>query len=249
MLNQVEFPQAMLLLECLWSVLQRRFADGQYFVGQDVGIYWRLTDPPLRGAAAPDWCLVLNVPPMLDGQPRRSYVMWQELQPPLIVIEFLSEEDGGERDRTPNEGKFWIYEQRIGPAYYAIYEPRARQVELYELVRNHFQPIAANERGHFAVPELGVELGIWQGTYRNARLPWLRWFDAEGRLLPTGEEQLAEERQRADQAAREAAEERQRAEQERQRAEQATREAEQEHQRTERLRERLRALGVNPDEV
>jgi Uma2 family endonuclease len=238
----LELPQAMLLVECLWAVLQRLFPDGQYCIGQDAGIYWRLTDPPLRGAVAPDWFLVLNVPPTVGGQPRRSYVMWQEGQPPLIVIEFLSEDDGGERDRTPNEGKFWIYEQRIGPSYYAIYDPQAGQVELYQLVRNLFEPVAANERGHFAIRELGVELGIWQGTYRNATLPWLRWYDADGRLLPTSDEQAAHERQRADQAAREAAEERQR-------AEQATRDAEQERQRTERLRERLRALGVNPDEV
>ena len=29
---------------------------------------------------------------------------------------------------------------------------------------------------------------IWQGRYQNAELPWLRWWDLQGNLLPTGEE-------------------------------------------------------------
>jgi hypothetical protein len=33
-----------------------------------------------------------------------------------------------------------------------------------------------------------VELGLWQGEYQNAELPWLRWWDLQGNLLLTGEE-------------------------------------------------------------
>jgi hypothetical protein len=46
---------------------------------------------------------------------------------------------------------------------------------------------------------MGVELGIWQGLYQNAELPWLRWWDAQGNLLLTGEERADVERQRAEQ--------------------------------------------------
>lgn len=45
-----------------------------------------------------------------------------------------------------------------------------------------------NDRGHYPIPLLGVELGIWQGRYKNVELPWLRWWDREGNLLLTGEE-------------------------------------------------------------
>jgi hypothetical protein len=48
---------------------------------------------------------------------------------------------------------------------------------------------------------MGVELGIWQGTYKNVELPWLRWWDLEGNLLLTGEEQAEQEKQRADKLA------------------------------------------------
>lgn len=56
--------------------------------------------------------------------------------------------------------------------------------------------LPANVRGHYPIPPLGVELGIWQGRYKNVELPWLRWWDREGNLLLAGEE-------RADRAERE----------------------------------------------
>ncbi|MEP0769213.1 hypothetical protein NDA06_07970 [Trichocoleus sp. ST-U1] len=48
---------------------------------------------------------------------------------------------------------------------------------------------------------LGVELGIWQGEYQNATLPWLRWWDREGNLLLTGYERAEHESQRAERLA------------------------------------------------
>jgi hypothetical protein len=38
-----------------------------------------LTDPPEKGVEAPDWFYMANVPPMLDGEVRRSYVLWKEI--------------------------------------------------------------------------------------------------------------------------------------------------------------------------
>jgi hypothetical protein len=46
----------------------------------------------------------------------------------------------------------------------------------------------AIDRGHYPIPTLGVELGIWQGKVDNQTLPWLRWWDSNGDLLLTGEE-------------------------------------------------------------
>jgi Uma2 family endonuclease/uncharacterized protein YciI len=254
--NFQEHPQSILMTDAVVPVLDVLYPDRRYCIGQNSGIYWRLTDPPLRGVVVPDWYLIPNVPPTLDGRPRRSYVLWQEHQRPLLVVEFVSGDGGEERDRTPEEGKFWIYERRICPAFYAIYEPDPGRVEVYHFVEDHFEPLSANERGHYPIPQLGLELGIWEGTYLNVHLPWLRWFDDRGRLLPLGAEQAQQERQRAEAEAQRAEQERQRAEAEAQRAEQEHRRAEaegqraeQEHRRAERLAERLRALGINPEEV
>ena len=62
---------------------------------------------------------------------------------------------------------------------------------MYHLVDDRFQPLPPNERGHFAIPRMGVELGIWEGRYLNLDLPWMRWWEPGGSLLPTGHE-LAE---------------------------------------------------------
>ena len=74
--NFQEHPQSILLTDSIKPVLQALHPDNQYCIGQDSGIYWRLIDPPEKGAEAPDWFYVPNVPPMLDGKFRRSYVMW-----------------------------------------------------------------------------------------------------------------------------------------------------------------------------
>jgi hypothetical protein len=81
--------------------------------------------------------------------------------------------------------------------------------------------MSANERGHYPIPPMGVELGIWQGQYEEMELPWLRWWDSEGNLLLTGDE----------------------------RSQLLASQLEQERQRAEQLAERLRQMGINPDEV
>jgi hypothetical protein len=217
--NFLEHPQAMLLSEPLEPWLRRLYPDGHYCIGQDCGIYYRLIrQPPYGKAVAPDWFFVPNVPPLRDGQPRRSYVLWDEPGAPLVLLEFVSGTGAEERDRTPENGKFWIYERMIRPGFYGIYEPESGRLEMYQLVSNHFEPVVPNERGHFPIPELSLELGIWKGPYQNVEWPWVRWYDLEGQLLLTGHELAEQERQRAEQM----------------------------QQRAERAEARLRELGMDP---
>ena len=56
------------------------------------------------------------------------------------------------------------------------------------MVEDQFELVAPNERGHYQIAQIGVELGIWQGVYQGVELPWLRWWDASGNLLPAAEE-------------------------------------------------------------
>ena len=90
---------------------------------------------------------------------------------------------------------------------------------------------------------VGLGLTLWEGSFEEAvsRL-WLRWCDQDGQVIPTGAEGQALERQRAEV-------EQQRAEAEQQRAEAERQRADSEQQRAERLAERLRAMGINPDDV
>ncbi|MBD2676944.1 MULTISPECIES: Uma2 family endonuclease [Nostoc] len=184
--NLQEHPQSILLTDSIEPILQKLHPDEQYCIGQDSGIYWRITEPPEKGAEAPDWFYVPHVPPTLNGQVRRSYVLWQEYVAPLIVLEFVSGDGKEERDKTPITGKFWVYEQAIRVPFYGIYEVKKASVEVYQLLRGEYQLIPANDRGHYPIEPMGVELGIWQGRYQNLELPWLRWWDDQGNLLQTG---------------------------------------------------------------
>jgi Uma2 family endonuclease len=233
--NFQEHPQSIILTDSIGPVVERLHPDGQYAIGQDCGIYWRETDPPERGAEAPDWFYVPNVPATLDGF-RRSYVLWREHMAPFIALEFASGNGEEERDRTPltvaadgtttKPGKFWVYERIIRIPYYGIYEMRTGNLEVYHLIDFVYRRMEPNERGHYPIPVLDVELGLWQGSYQNQELLWLRWWDSQGNLLLTGSEQVEIERALV--------------EQERERAEQAERKVTQ-------LAERLRAMGIDPD--
>ena len=121
--NFQEHPQSIILTDSITPVLQRIHPDGQYAIGQDSGIYWRETDPPEQGAVCLDWFYIPNVPPLLDRQYSRSYVIWREHIAPFIALELASGDGAEERDRTPlsrtsegkktKPGKFWVYEQFI----------------------------------------------------------------------------------------------------------------------------------------
>ncbi|MFN5398771.1 MAG: Uma2 family endonuclease [Pseudanabaena sp.] len=230
--NFQEHPQSIVLTSSIEPVLQKLHPDGRYCIGQDSGIYWNLTEPPEKGAEAPDWFYVPNVEPFLNGEYRRSYVMWKEIVAPLIAIEFVSGNGSEERDASPpseskKAGKFWVYEQAIRIPFYAIYEVRKSAVEVYHLMEGRYQLMQPNDRGHYLVSPLGVELGILLGT-EEIPIPWLRWWDTDGNLLLTGDE-------RAVKAEEIALQERQ--------------EKLQERQQKEKLETYLRSIGVNPDEI
>ena len=207
--NFQEHPQSLILTDSIGPILQERHPDGQYAIGQDCGIYWRETEPPEKGAEAPDWFYVPNVPPNLDGQIRRSYVLWREHIAPLIALEFASGNGDEERAHTPlsrtdegvvtKPGKFWVYERVMRIPYYGIYEINSGRLEVYRLIDGYYQLLELNQRGHFAIASLGVELGLWQGSYQNQTMLWLRWWDEEGNLLLIGDERAELERLRGEQ--------------------------------------------------
>ena len=236
--NFQEHPQSIILTDSISTKLQQLHPDGQYCIGQDCGIYWRETQPPEKGAEAPDWFYVPGVPPQLKGKTRRSYVLWREHRKPIIALEFASGDGSEERDQTPlviseggetqKPGKFWVYEQIISIPYYGIFEINTGKLEVYHLEDTTYHKLEPNERGHYPILPMGVELGLWQGTYLEQTRLWLRWWDDRGNLLLTGNE---------------------RAELEKHRAEIAEKRAESAEERAARLEELLRERGINPDLV
>jgi Uma2 family endonuclease len=236
--NHFEMPQAMLLSESIVPVLEKLHPDGRCAFAGNSLIYFRYTkDDPLRGCRAPDWFYVPGVAPRAaDGQFRRSYVLWHEHVPPLILLEFASEDGRPERDATPQTGKFWIYEHEIRPRYYGIYVFLEGVFEMYHLEKGKFQRTKANKRGRYPIPELGVELGLWRGEYAmQGEATWLRWYDKRGHLLLTGHESAEQQRRQA--------------EQKKQQVKQHKKMADEHKKRADQLAAKLRELGIDPDAV
>ena len=186
---------------------------------------------------APDWVYVPKVNPVAEGIIRRSYTPHLEGDPVAVVMEFLSQEEGGELSvrSTPPYGKLYFYEHILQVPTYVTYDPYEPSLEARCLQDGHYVMQTANSEGRIWIPELNLWLGIWYGERLGQTMNWLRWWDASENLLLWSAEQAEQERQRAEQ-------ERQRAEQERQRAEQ-------EHQRANTLAAKLRELGIDPDQV
>ena len=179
---------------------------------------------------APDWLYVPRAHPIAEGTIRRSYTPNLEGEPVAIVMEFLSDEEGGELSvrSTPPYGKLYFYEQILQVPTYVTYDPYQLALEVRQLQAGAYTVQVANDQGRFYLPELDLWLGLWRGDRLGQTMHWLRWWDNDGNLLLWSAEQAEQERQRAEQ-------ERQRAEQER--------------QRTETLAARLRELGIDPDQV
>lgn len=176
----------------------------------------------------PDWFMVLDKPATTQqSELRLSYVVWQEVKTPFLVIELLSpgteSEDLGRTLREVNRPptKWQVYEQILRVPYYGIFDRYINQFRLFCLWGTTYREIElTDQRAWF--PDLELGLGVWAGAYQGVEGLWLRWYDNSG-WIPT----LAE-----------------RAEQEAQRAEQEAQRAEQAESRAARLVARLRELGV-----
>ncbi len=197
----------------------------EVFVGADINLYYDLRH--LNWYKRPDWFAVVGVSRLYEGRDlRNSYVMWQELVSPFVVVELLSpgteDEDLG---RTiPQSGKpptkWQVYEQILRVPYYIIFSRYTNQLQAFRLVGGEYESVEVGEEGLF-IPQLGLRLGLWQGHFENIERLWLRWFTASGELILTPSEESAAAQARVTQA----------------------------EQRAERLAAKLRELNIDPDEL
>ena len=200
---------------------------------------------------APDWVYIPEVEPLPEGQIRRSYTPKIEGDLPLIALEFISETEGSEYSINPHYpyGKWHFYERILQIPLYGIFHPKTGLLDLYRLVDNKYELQVPDANKRFWIAEINLFLGVWKGKRSLLSTNWLRWWDQSENLLPWGSEIIQQERQRAEEERQRAEQERQRAEQERQRAEQVEAQLQQEQVIRQRLSDRLKALGIDPEDV
>jgi Uma2 family endonuclease len=225
--------QQRLLTEPLYSSWAGPGAGRTFLAAANVGVFAQVRNP----AIVPDMFLSLDVEVAEDWwrKEHRSYFVWEFGKPPDLVLEIVSNTEGGEAEEK------WHKYARRRVSYYIIYDPLQQVMpDVFTVYRLHGAVYERQETAQF--PDLQLGLTLWEGTFEGKRDTWLRWTDEHGGLIPTGKEraeqaehQLLQERQRAEQVEHQLLQEHQRAEQERQRAE--------------RLAALLRQAGIDPDQA
>ena len=239
-------------MNLLTESLRVGWADrDDFYVGGNMFVYYSELQSKTNDFRGPDVFVVLDTVKKV----RRSWVVWEEDgRAPDVVIELTSPSteavDRGEKKR--------IYARTLRTAEYFLYDPYEKRLEGYQLDfgRGEYEPMTPDERGWYRSKMLGLWLGVQRGTYQGVEELWLRWIDDDGRALPSGGEQAAEERAKAAEerakAAEErakAAEERAKAAEERARAEQAESEQQQAQERVRIAARALLAAGQSPSDV
>lgn len=241
--NFASEKQQRLLTRSLYSTWAGPGEERPFLAAADVGLFLSLYEPPL----VPDVFLSLDVTASEDwwAKGHRAYFFWEFGKAPEVVIEIVSNREGGETD-IKMEGY-----ARLGIPYYVIYDPLQQvQDEVLRVYALQLTPERVyEETDPSLLASVGLGLTLWEGEFEGRHDTWLRWQDKDGNLILTGAEQAALERQRTEQERQRAEQAEQQAKLERKRAEQAEHQAEQERQRAERLAAQLRALGVEPEDT
>ena len=148
----------------------------------DVGLF---SKPDNESVVVPDFLLSLGVEPReVTGEAEnRSYFVWLYGKAPNLVVEIVSNKVGGELDR-----KMETY-QRIGVAYYAVYDPfrrlGKRELRLFQLSGGRYIEMADPL---IPMKEIGLGFTFWEGRFLDVEARWLRFVDETGELILTGQE-------------------------------------------------------------
>jgi Uma2 family endonuclease len=203
-----------------------------YFTASDLNLYYNAKHP--QWYKRPDWFLVVDVPRLYQGKElRRSYVIWQEIKSPTVVVEFISpgteSEDLGRfyeagsngetqvenEARADNEasqsslkppGKFEVYEKFLKVPHYIVYSRYTQQLRYFKLENPEYREQSLQaENPRIWLTDLEIGLGIWEGEFEGVPSHWLRWCDREGNWFLTDTEQERLEKEQAQAQLRQAA--------------------------------------------
>lgn len=178
--TDLHLRQIILLLQCLdWWWRSR----DDYFATGNLTIYYsprQLKSEDFRG---PDFFVVLGT----ERKTRKSWVVWQEDgKYPNIIVELLSKSTAA----TDRGLKKQIYQDTFRTPDYFWFDPDSLEFAGFRLVGGQYQPIQPNSQGLLWSQQLELYLGIHQQK--------LRFFTAEGLLVPTPEEVAREQTHKAE---------------------------------------------------
>ncbi|MGB6299637.1 MAG: Uma2 family endonuclease [Rivularia sp. (in: cyanobacteria)] len=110
--------------------------------------------------------------------------------------------------------------EHMRASYYIVYDPD-RQLGEKQLRIYELVGRRFRETSETWLEQVELGLTLWEGEFEGRQDTWLRWCYQDGKVLPTGDERAEDEKQQKEQAL----------------------------SRAELLAEKLREMGVNPDEL
>jgi Uma2 family endonuclease len=181
-----------------------------FYISGNLTVYYNEQQIKKRDFRGPDVFVVLGA----EKRDRRSWAIWEEGgKYPNVVIELLSSSTA-----TVDRGaKKELYQDVWRVSDYFWFHPETMEFAGFHLVDGLYEAIAPTDAGWLWSEQLGLYLGIHERQ--------LRWFSAEGQLVPLPEEV------------------------ERQAKEQAELREIQAQQKQERLEAFLRSQGFDPDQL
>ena len=252
----------------LVQVLYDSDAVPQPFLAEtNVGLFYDPEEEPI----VPDMLLSLGVQRADDYSQKknRSYFVWEIGKFPEVCIEIVSNKEGDEvnlsrksirKKKTVSKKDLYA---KIGILYYIVCDPLERiqaemgyaKARVWKLSPEGDYPEELSQSIHnigdvIWLEEIGLGLTLWQGQYeQKVDRAWFRWCDAEGTVYPTGAERARLANRRVELESNRAEEEKIRAEISDRSAEESRLRAESAETKARILADRLRELGINPDDL
>lgn len=173
------------------------------FTASDMNLYYDVHNQ--LWYKRPDWFAAVGVSRLSrEGDMRLSYVMWQELVSPFVVVELISpgtekEDLGTTKTRSQNgkerpPRKWDVYESILRVPYYVVFDRYANTLRIFQNVGKHYEPVDLSEN-KFWIPDLRLGICLWEGEYQGVDRLWLRWFDASGKIVETEAEKRKHDRE------------------------------------------------------
>jgi Uma2 family endonuclease len=235
--------QREITLESL-ALLRARRPDVQVF--NELLVQYPINDH--LGQVVPDNIVVLSAEPV---EAVGSFNLPFEPAAPFWVLEYVSPLSR----RKDYEENFQKCEQELKVPYCLFFYPEKQDLRLYRHTDYHYEQVEPNTAGRLAIPELDLEVALfdrWTHFWHQGKLLPLpaelyQQFNETAARIQKAQTQVEQERrrvqrqkQRAKQEKQRAEEAKQRAKQEKQRAEQAEQQVRQQEQRAQRQKERTR---------
>jgi len=155
-----------------------------FYISGNLTVYYNAQKIKSRDFRGPDVFVVMDT----EKKDRRSWMVWEEGgKYPNLVIELLSSSTA----KVDRGAKKQLYQDVWRVPNYFWFHPETFEFEGFHLVDGQYQAIAPTETGYL----WSDQLQLYLGTHQNQ----LRWFTADGTLIPLPEDRERMGKEQAEQ--------------------------------------------------